>query len=138
MQIIITLNAGFCFGVERATKIAFDASKELDGDIYTLIRTLEANPLVLKINFPEPRQMNGLTARVGGTPTRLTVRAYQETANGDSEHVEFIDWAGDWPEPREMSIDFDSQVPIDYLEIEVENSRDQEPAHVHLWEVWLR
>ena len=109
-----------------------------DGDIYTLIRTLEANPLVLKLNFPEPRQMNGLTARVGGTPTRLTVRAYQKTANGDSEPVEFNDWAGDWPEPREMSIDFDAQVPIDYLEIEVENSRDQEPAHVHLWEVWLR
>ncbi|MCJ7662385.1 MAG: DUF72 domain-containing protein, partial [Anaerolineales bacterium] len=60
------------------------------------------------------------------------------TANEDSEPVEFNDWAGDWPEPREMSIDFDAQVPIDYLEIEVENSRDQEPAHVHLWEVWLR
>ena len=109
-----------------------------DGDIYTLIRTLEANPLVLKLDFPESRQMDGLTARVGGTPTRLTVRAYQKTANGDSEPIEFTGWAGDWPEPREMSIDFDSQITVDYLVIEVENSRDQEPAHVHLWEVWLR
>ena len=109
-----------------------------DGDNYTLIRTLEANPLVLQLEFSETRQMNGLTARVGGTPTRLTVRAYQKTVDGDSEPIEYSTSAGDWPEPRELSIDFDLQTPVDYLDILVENSRDQEPAHVHLWEVWLR
>jgi hypothetical protein len=109
-----------------------------DGDIYTLIRTLEANPLVLKLDLPETRMMNGLTARVGGTPTRLIVRAYQQATSGDSEPVEYRVSAGDWPEPRELSIDFDAQMPVEYLEILVENSRDQEPAHVHLWEVWLR
>jgi len=36
MQIIITENAGFCFGVERATKMAFDASEEKSGEICTL------------------------------------------------------------------------------------------------------
>lgn len=35
-KIIVTQNAGFCFGVERATKIAFDASKEYKEDLYTL------------------------------------------------------------------------------------------------------
>lgn len=35
-QIIVTQNAGFCFGVERATKIAFDAAKEHEDDIYTI------------------------------------------------------------------------------------------------------
>jgi hypothetical protein len=109
-----------------------------DGDIYTLIRTLEANPLVLKLNLPETRALNGLTARVGGTPTRLTVRAYHQTASGDSDPVEYSISAGDWPEPRELSIDFKAQIQVDLLEIAVENSRDREPAHVHLWEVWLR
>ncbi len=47
MQIIITQNAGFCFGVERATKIAFDASKKIDGDIYTLGPIIH-NPQVVK------------------------------------------------------------------------------------------
>ncbi len=36
MQIIVTQNAGFCFGVERAIKMAYDASKQHDGEIYTL------------------------------------------------------------------------------------------------------
>lgn len=35
-KIIVTQNAGFCFGVERATKIAFDASREHKEDLYTL------------------------------------------------------------------------------------------------------
>ena len=82
--------------------------------------------------------MNGLTARVGGKPTRLTERASQQPTTGESEPVKYSVSAGDWPEPRELSIDFDAQMPVDYVEILVENSRDQEPAHVHLWEVWLR
>ena len=57
MQIIITQNAGFCFGVQRATKMAFDASKKLEGDIYTLgpiihnpqvVEALEAEGVVEK------------------------------------------------------------------------------------------
>jgi len=35
-KIIVTQNAGFCFGVERATKMAFDASKDYTSDLYTL------------------------------------------------------------------------------------------------------
>jgi len=109
-----------------------------DGDIYTLIRTLEANPLVLKLEFPEPRRLAGLTARVGGTPTQLTVRAYDPTAEADAQPPSYSVSAGDWPEPRDLSIDFDRTITVSRLEIEVFNSRDQEPAHVHLWEVWLR
>lgn len=36
MQIIVTQNAGFCFGVERAITMAFDATREHEGDIFTL------------------------------------------------------------------------------------------------------
>ena len=46
-QIIITQNAGFCFGVERATNIAFDASKKHDDDLYTLGPIIH-NPQVVK------------------------------------------------------------------------------------------
>ncbi len=47
MQIIVTENAGFCFGVERATKIAFDASRECKDNIYTLGPIIH-NPQVVK------------------------------------------------------------------------------------------
>lgn len=46
-QIIITQNAGFCFGVERATNIAFDASKKHDNDLYSLGPIIH-NPQVVK------------------------------------------------------------------------------------------
>ncbi|MBE9536218.1 MAG: 4-hydroxy-3-methylbut-2-enyl diphosphate reductase [Proteobacteria bacterium] len=79
MQIIITQNAGFCFGVERATKIAFDASKELDGDIYTLgpiihnpqvVRSLEKKGIVAKKSLDDIKggtviiRSHGVTAEV--------------------------------------------------------------------------
>lgn len=36
MEIILAKNAGFCFGVKRAIKIAFDAAEEYKEGIYTL------------------------------------------------------------------------------------------------------
>ena len=47
VKIIVTQNAGFCFGVERATKMAFDASKEHRNDIFTLGPIIH-NPQVVK------------------------------------------------------------------------------------------
>jgi len=79
VQIIITQNAGFCFGVERATKIAFDASRELDGDIYTLgpiihnpqvVESLEKEGVVAKKSLDEIKEgtviirSHGVTADV--------------------------------------------------------------------------
>jgi len=57
VQIIITQNAGFCFGVERATKIAFDASRELDGDIYTL------GPIIHNPQVVESLEKEGVFAK---------------------------------------------------------------------------
>ena len=47
MQIIVTQNAGFCFGVERAITMAFDATQDHEGDIYTLGPIIH-NPQVVK------------------------------------------------------------------------------------------
>lgn len=47
MKIIVTQNAGFCFGVERAINMAFDASREYNGEIYTLGPIIH-NPQVVK------------------------------------------------------------------------------------------
>lgn len=57
MKIIITENAGFCFGVERATKIAFDASKELEGEIYTL------GPIIHNPQVVENLEKEGVKAK---------------------------------------------------------------------------
>ncbi len=61
-QIIVTQNAGFCFGVERATKIAFDAAKDHEDDIYTIgpiihnpqvVNALESEGVIAKKDLNE-------------------------------------------------------------------------------------
>lgn len=106
-----------------------------DGDENTLIRTLEANPMVIELTFPQARLLSGLTARVGGTATRLTVSLIPE---GEDYPIVYSTKAGSVPEPRLMSIPFESPLSVRQLKLEVENVDDGEPAHVHLWEVWLR
>lgn len=47
MEIIIAKNAGFCFGVKRAIKLAFDTAKDYGKDVYTLGPIIH-NPQVVK------------------------------------------------------------------------------------------
>ncbi|MDD5454228.1 MAG: 4-hydroxy-3-methylbut-2-enyl diphosphate reductase [Candidatus Ratteibacteria bacterium] len=47
MKVIVAKNAGFCFGVKRAIKIALDAAK--DGEVYTLGALIHNPPMVEKM-----------------------------------------------------------------------------------------
>lgn len=65
VQIIVAENAGFCFGVERATKMAFEASKDHTAPISTLgpiihnpqvVRDLEKKGIVARNDLSEIRE----------------------------------------------------------------------------------
>jgi hypothetical protein len=102
-----------------------------DGDPLTLIRTLEANPLRLVIEFPEPKSMNAVSLRIGGTPTNITIRGFLgEKETGVQEIL--IERS---TEVRDIHLQFDQTLIVDALEIEIYNPHDGEIAHVHLWEV---
>ncbi len=103
-----------------------------DGNPSTLIRTRESNPLKLVVTFASPRDLRGVAALVGGVPTRLTVSL---TVNGRAEPVVFSQEVGASPNPREVSLDFDAAYPVVQATLEVLSTQDNEPAHVHLWEV---
>ncbi len=66
MEIIIAKNAGFCFGVKRAIKLAFDTAKDCGKDVYTLGPIIH-NPQVVKKLAEE-----GVSA----------VESYNEISNG--------------------------------------------------------
>lgn len=106
-----------------------------DGDSYSLIRTLEANPFKINLSFAEPRGMIGLRLRIGGVPSRVTVLAYVQ---GEALPRNFTVESGESPVPQTVDIDFMQERPVTALQIEILNIRDQEPAHVHLWEVMFR
>lgn len=111
-----------------------EIQEAFDHDPNTLIRTLEANPLTLVLDLPAFRKIDSLTARVGGTPTSMTVRIEESEK---SKNLVYADSAGDSPKPRQMTIHFGEGISTKHLEIEIENINDSEPAHVHLWELSL-
>lgn len=106
-----------------------------DGDPNTLIRTLEANPLVIELKFSEPRSLEGLIARVGGAPTEITVEVVPD---GSEETIVTSQQVGESPTPREIGVDFQTPIRAELVRILIRNTNEGEPAHVHLWEITLR
>lgn len=105
-----------------------------DGDPNTLARTLEANPFVIELAFPQPRSISGVTLRVGGTPTE--VKASLQLAGGGQTLV----FDQDFPETplmKDVTLNFGQARQVTVLHLEIKNIYDGEPSHVHVWEVKL-
>ncbi len=106
-----------------------------DGDPHTLVRTFAVNPLQLIFDFPSPRRLESLTLRIGGSATRLSVRAWSE---GLAEPVELVRQFAESPMPRDVQVDLPGSQAITRLYIEVLNANDPSDGHVHLWEITFR
>ena len=106
-----------------------------DGNPDSLARGLEANPLKLVIQLPEPRQANGISVRIGGTPTRITVTLQ---VTGQEKAVVFQSDFAENPLVRTVRMDFNKTLDVQSLRVEIESTRDGEPAHVHVWEISLQ
>ena len=106
-----------------------------DGDPNTLIRTYEANPLQLEMDFPQPLPISGLELRIGGEPTELTVFMFDETGE---TLLEARSEVKENPEPRTVSLKLDKVVEASSLKVLVRNIDNAEPAHVHLWELAIQ
>lgn len=103
-----------------------------DGDENTLVRSLEANPLVFVITFKEPRPLTGVTVRFGGTPTRLTVSV---DTGGPQPVQSFRQDFPNAPLPRDGTLEFGQTLMAQTVTIAVQSTNDGEPAHVHVWEI---
>ncbi len=106
-----------------------------DGDPFTLLRTRENNPMRILLDFPSPRPLQAVSARLGGVQTRLTVLVY---APGEDEPQRFSQEVPQNPEPRWVTVTLPETMTVARLEIQILNVNDGEIAHVHLWEVTLK
>lgn len=104
----------------------------LDDEKTSLIRTMEANPLVLKFRFEQPQTMKGVDVLVGSAATRYTARIWTE---GESDPRIFQTEEQPGNDNRVMHADFGRDLQVVYIELEIFSFHDKEPAHVHLWEV---
>ncbi len=103
-----------------------------DGDSFTFVRTLEANPLVIEIDFPEARRLRGLSLITGSAEVAVTA---QTLGSADGQNYAFsVKHRGSVDEP-EVHLDFGRVVEMQGLRLQVWDEQQAEPAHIHVWEI---
>ena len=112
-----------------------DITLPFDGDPYTVARTLEANPFVFELTFPQPRTLRGVSVIIGSLEAKIIARLY---ANPGAEPVEFSTVYQGSVDAPEANLDFGQDVAAQILHLEVQSIHESEPAHVHVWEITLR
>jgi hypothetical protein len=106
-----------------------------DGDQNTAARTLEANPFIIELTFPEPTLVNGYTMTTGSAGVRVTVLLYPSP---DAEPFTYSEtFHGSISEPG-LAVTFDRSVLVKLLRFEILEVGVGEPAHVHVWEIGVR
>ena len=106
-----------------------------DGDESTLMRGLEANPLVLEIIFPEPRSVSSLGVTVASMEFTLKVEA--TPAGGGAPSSSEMTYRGLPPDPHvDFALPGGAQT-ISKLRIEITNIHEGEVAHIHVREISL-
>ncbi len=110
-------------------------SDMFDGNRDSVLRTFEANPMVVEVDWETPRTVSGITAIVGSAEVKITVQLKQEK---DSQPVQFEQQLKGTFEQPEVGFDFGQAVQARYARIEILDLHQTEPAHVHLWELYFR
>jgi hypothetical protein len=108
-----------------------------DGDPYTLMRALEANPMVVQMEFPDARQLTGLDLTTT-TMDDFTVKisAYDDKGNPPVVYEQnFINL----PTDPTTNFDFNNgPANIKKLVVEITYHTLQDPTHIHIREIKLR
>jgi hypothetical protein len=103
-----------------------------DHDEATLIRTMEANPLEIRIKYSRPLNIDGCTALIGGTASDLALSLYDRKGILLGQYQLAVD---ETPLPRSIDFEMVPQNGVQEIRFLLKNSQDDEPAHVHLWEI---
>jgi 4-amino-4-deoxy-L-arabinose transferase-like glycosyltransferase len=105
-----------------------------DGNMRTLVRTMEANPFILELNYTTARPLSGIVATIGAMEAEIKVRV---TTN-DGQTYEYQKIFNATPENLTTEIDFDDTWSVKTLHIEIRNIHTGEPANVHVTEIGLK
>jgi hypothetical protein len=111
-----------------------EARDMFDRNQDTLGRTLEANPAVIELTFPEPRALSGISLTIGSTEAQVTARLH---ASAEARPVEYVQILQGTIEQPEVSLVFDAPTPVLILHLEIKDISQGEPGHIHIWEINL-
>lgn len=103
-----------------------------DGNVSTLARTLEANPFVIELVFPEARPVSGVSLVVGSA--YLQVQAAVSTPTDQQPILFKTTFHGSVKEP-ELYIDFGRRITAQQIRFEILAPGIAEPTNIHVWEI---
>ena len=113
-----------------------DIGAVLDGDPNSFVRTIEANPMVLDLQFPEVKELKGLELNIGSVDD-MEVTASMVAAPGEEPVTYTAEFQSTVENPK-IELDFDVPVRTLRLHLELRDANQSEPGHVHLWEMVLK
>jgi hypothetical protein len=105
-----------------------------DHNTNTLARTLEANPFVIELVFPEPRPVSSVTLGLGAASLQVRVSL---SAPGNTGPVVFeTKFQGSVAEP-ELTMDFGRAITAGQVRFEFLAPDIPEPTNIHVWDIIL-
>jgi hypothetical protein len=106
-----------------------------DGDTFTMVRTYEANPVLIVLTFPEPRTISGLSLTTGTMDIFLTVRLLDEEMD---ELITYNKHYTDLPNDPTVDLPFtQGLIEVSALEIEIHGILEDMGAKVHIREITI-
>jgi hypothetical protein len=103
-----------------------------DGDAQTVARTMEANPFIIELIFPEETQLHGYNMILGSADTRVTALLYP--TGGGQPFKSGADFDGS-PGTPELEVNFGQTVTAQKVRFEVLQPYSGVPSNVHVWEI---
>jgi hypothetical protein len=128
----VMLIDGEVVAVEYSTLDMGEIQHIFDWDKTTLARTWEANPLRMIVRFSNPRLVEKILLRVGGEATLVEVDGW---GSEQEEPVLLSMEVEEASDPRFIELVLPQSMKIDWVDVRVKNLNNEEPAHVHLWEL---
>lgn len=110
-------------------------SQLFDSDPATLIRTKEANPLVIEMVFSQPKVIHSISTRIGGSSTEVAVYLLPETPA--TPYTSSIT-VGPSTEVRRVTVPIKQDKPVRHIRLEIRSILDSVPSHVHLWDLDIK
>lgn len=106
-----------------------------DGDPLTMAKTESANPFVVELTFPSPRQINGFSIVIGATSASITLTGY---AYEGAPPIAYKFAGRATLRDPELTFNLPAPMTVLILRIEKLDPYANEPAKNHLWEITLR
>lgn len=104
-----------------------------DGETFTLVRGLEANPFVIELTFPEPRSVSGLAADFGSMDFALTVLLYPDGSEVPLPYTQTF--TQNKPDPHVEMTFTEAPAQVSRLRLEVKHLGAGDTAQIHIREL---